>query len=273
MKKILLFSMMLFAFLSANAATGVTYSVTVPAGTKACYIAGEMTGTSWPQVEMTKVDATHYTITIAGATTLQKYKYCSGPGWAYEENIAANRTYSASDVVASWKLVYDPAVVPVSVTYDVTVPATDKCYINGNATSWAFTEMTKISNTHFTITLSIIPATKDGYKYSAGPAWTFEELTAGGGAVANRTYSANDVVAQWKSIPTSLESVADNSVIVAALNGEITAKFEGIAKVDVYTITGVLVTSSTVEGEFSQLVSAGAYVVVVNGKATKVLVK
>ena len=52
--------------------TGITYNVTVPAGTNACYIAGDMN--SWSQVEMTKVDDTHYTLTIAEATTTMKYK-------------------------------------------------------------------------------------------------------------------------------------------------------------------------------------------------------
>ena len=92
--------------------TGVTYNVTVPAGTKACYIAGEMNG--WSQQEMTKVDDTHYTITIATATTAMKYKYCSGPDWAYVEMQAdgvtdvQDRTYAANDVVEAWKAVYDP---------------------------------------------------------------------------------------------------------------------------------------------------------------------
>ena len=89
----------------------LTYSVTVPAGTNACYIAGEMN--SWSHVEMTKVSDTHYTLEIAGATQAMKYKYCSGPDWAYVEKTATgeelqDRTYSANDVVAAWAAVYDP---------------------------------------------------------------------------------------------------------------------------------------------------------------------
>ena len=89
----------------------LVYNVTVPAGTYACYIAGEMSG--WSQTEMTKVDDTHYTIAIAGATTAMKYKYCSGPAWEYVEKSAtgeelADRTYSANDVVAKWLAVYNP---------------------------------------------------------------------------------------------------------------------------------------------------------------------
>ena len=113
MKKFYFLTLALICAFVANAA--VTYNVTVPTGTKACYIAGEMTG--WGQQEMTKVDDTHYTITIANATTSQKYKYCSGPAWDYVEKTASNgdvadRTYSANDVVAKWAKVYNPNVYP-----------------------------------------------------------------------------------------------------------------------------------------------------------------
>ena len=113
--------------------TGVTYNVTVPAGTKACYIAGEMN--EWKHQEMTKVDETHYTITIAEATTAMKYKYCSGPDWAYVEMQAdgvtdvQDRTYAANDVVEAWKAVYEPAGEdptpgePKDITVKAKVPA------------------------------------------------------------------------------------------------------------------------------------------------------
>ena len=62
---------------------------------------------------MTKVDDTHYTITLNEATKAMKYKYCSGPAWDYVEKTAAgeelaDRTYSANDVVESWLAVYIP---------------------------------------------------------------------------------------------------------------------------------------------------------------------
>ncbi len=203
--------------------TGVTYNVTVPAGTKACYIAGEMNG--WSQQEMTKVDETHYTITIAEATTAMKYKYCSGPSWDYVEMQAdgatdvQDRTYAANDVVEAWKAVYDPAgeepgddpvdpnpgddpvVDPeIGVIYNVTVPSgTKACYIAGEMNSWSFTEMTKIDDTHYTVTLA--EATEAmGYKYCSGPGWAYVELTEEDGEVANRTYAAHDVVVKWASV-------------------------------------------------------------------------
>ncbi len=130
MKKIFTLFAALACVMSMSA---VTYNVTVPSGTKACYIAGEMNG--WSQQEMIKVDETHYTITIAEATTAMKYKYCSGPGWAYVEKDASgneigDRAYSAEDVVAKWAAVYEPSATPEEpkeekdITVKAKVPAT-----------------------------------------------------------------------------------------------------------------------------------------------------
>ena len=125
MKKIFTFFAALACVMSMSA---VTYNVTVPAGTKACYIAGEMN--SWSFTEMTKVDDTHYTLELAAATEAMKYKYCSGPGWAYVEKTAAgeevaDRTYSAADVVEKWASVYEPSATPEEpgTAKDITIKA------------------------------------------------------------------------------------------------------------------------------------------------------
>ena len=120
----------------------LTYNVTVPAGTKACYIAGEMNG--WSQVEMSKVDATHYTLEVTDATDAMKYKYCSGPTWAYVEKTAngdevADRTYSANDVVESWAAVYDPTNVPnPGDTKDITIKAKVPAAWTNQITAWVW---------------------------------------------------------------------------------------------------------------------------------------
>ena len=120
----------------------LTYNVTVPAGTKACYIAGEMNG--WSQVEMEKVDDTHYTLDVADATTEMKYKYCSGPSWAYVEKTAnggevADRTYSANDVVEAWASVYDPGnVQEPGEAKDITVKAKVPAAWTDQITAWVW---------------------------------------------------------------------------------------------------------------------------------------
>ncbi|MEI6752953.1 MAG: FISUMP domain-containing protein [Paludibacter sp.] len=182
--------------------SGVTYSVTVPVGTNACYIAGTMN--VWAFQAMTKVDATHYTVNIASATASDTYKYCSGPNWAYQEKDANgyninNRTYAASDVVANWAFVYNPLVQPTDVVYNVTVPSgTNACYINGAASNWQFTAMTKLDATHYTITLNT--ATPDAYQYCSGPDWTYRELDANQHQIADRIYTSSDVVQNWASV-------------------------------------------------------------------------
>ena len=94
----------------------LTYNVQVPAGTEKCFIRGAFDG--WDKFhEMTKVDDTHYTITIEGATTEHKYKYACGDSWDYVEkdkdgNDIEDRTYSANDVVIKWGK-------PIVVTYQL----------------------------------------------------------------------------------------------------------------------------------------------------------
>jgi len=99
--------------------TGLTYNVTVPAGTLACYIAGTMN--SGVPKAMTNVDATHYSITIPTATLSDTYKYYSGPNVSYVEKDASNadisnRAYTVSDIAANWASIYDPTVY-----YNITV--------------------------------------------------------------------------------------------------------------------------------------------------------
>ena len=134
MKK--LFFLLLGAFM-ISFSYALTYSVKVPTGTNECYIAGEMN--NWTHQ---KIDETHYTIDLPNAKTTQQYKYCSGPGWGYVEKNAKgeeidNRTYSSSDVVESWAVVYDKSQKNEELVFNVTVPPGTKCcYIKGGWDGW-----------------------------------------------------------------------------------------------------------------------------------------
>lgn len=86
-----------------------TYNVTVPAGTPNCYIVGDFN--EWGAfMPMTKVDDTHYTISIDNVTKASAYKYTCGESWDYVEMQAdgttdvVNRTWAENDVVATWKM-------------------------------------------------------------------------------------------------------------------------------------------------------------------------
>ena len=135
----------------------LTYTVTVPAGTEKCYIAGEMT--SWSFQEMTPTaNANEFTITIDGATTDHKYKYACGDGWAYVEKKAdgseldADRTYNANDVVAKWA---EPA----------------KCYLMGIGGDWTTGIEMEEDGDQFKLLCQPI-AEGEQFKFKYGDTWT-----------------------------------------------------------------------------------------------------
>ena len=102
---------------------GVTFNVTVPEGTEACYICGEWDWSTFKP--MTYVDDTHYTLTIDNATKDHKYKYTFGEAWAYVEKNAdgsdvQDRTWTENDVVAAWAN-----------------PLATNIYLAGSMTDWA----------------------------------------------------------------------------------------------------------------------------------------
>jgi hypothetical protein len=177
MKRIFTFAIALLSLFSSvqlASAANVTFNVTVPSGTNSCWIVGSFNGWNNNDKKMTKVDATHYTITMddatwnSGVTTANvQYKYLSGGGdWAYVEKYAdgsemhANRVYTGTntwtdsnhvlpdetavgtngvDVVARWASVWaDIPPLPLNVTIDVLVPkGTIQCYIVGTFNNWA----------------------------------------------------------------------------------------------------------------------------------------
>ena len=198
----------------------LTYNVTVPAGTNACYIAGEMN--SWSHVEMTKVSDTHYTLEIAGATQAMKYKYCSGPDWAYVEKTATgeelqDRTYSANDVVAAWAAVYDPNGTDPNPNPN---PDPDAAYyVTGNAelvgadNAWSETAiaMTKNADNIFT--------------------HTFSDLTAGviyRMKITNGTWEKNWGYSAVQNAHAGVTGDSDGNVVFKlATNGNVDVTFNG----------------------------------------------
>ncbi len=102
MKKLSLLLLICFIAFPAKA---LKYTVTVPSGTNACFIAGDFN--NWTFSEMTKSSATEYYYENPAANTSQGYKYCSGPEWAYVEKDSkgveiSDRVYSSNDVVETW---------------------------------------------------------------------------------------------------------------------------------------------------------------------------
>ena len=73
-------------------------------------------------------------------------------------------------------------------------------------------------------------------------------------------------------VPTGLSKL-ESSLKLSGSNGMITARFDGDAKVELYSATGQLIRSANANGEFSENVKSGLYLVRLNGVTHKVMVK
>ena len=251
------------------------YNVTVPAGTPNCYIVGDFN--EWGAfVPMTKVDDTHYTISLDNVTKASTYKYTCGEGWDYVEMQAdgttdvVNRTWAEKDVVAAWKAVpnTDP-VEPETLVYSVTVPeGTPNCFIVGDFNEWgAFVPMTKVEENLFTITLDNVTKSS-AYKYTCGEGWDYVEMQADGVTdVVNRTWAENDVVATWK-MTTGVENFTSNDTKVYGTNNAICINTTKETSFNIYNAQGMLVKTIVVDGNETINLPAGLYIV----NQTKVLV-
>lgn len=212
--------------LVVTTAKSITYTVTVPAGTNACYIAGDMNNWDPTANPMRQIDATHYTIEIPVAFESQKYKYLSGPDWNYQEMslggaVIPNRSYSTSDVVLTWQSVYDPTLLPLEkdVQIQVLVPNTVlECYLVGSFNAWASPsanyKMTKGTTTSdgtlYSISIHTLNAYTLRYKFCAGPTWAYEQTNR-----AQFSYPAS------KSSVTEIVSAFDNFYNPSQPNGTI----------------------------------------------------
>ncbi|MDR1683588.1 MAG: hypothetical protein LBS25_09445, partial [Candidatus Symbiothrix sp.] len=68
-------------------------------------------------------------------------------------------------------------------------------------------------------------------------------------------------------------ATVESTDIVITGNNEIRASFEGLAQIELYSISGQLIRSITVENGFSQKVQKGAYLLRIDGKLHKLIVR
>lgn len=274
-KKLLLSMVFILSFFSVIAQ--VTYNVTVPNGTNACYISGEMN--SWTFTEMSKVDATHYTITIAGATTSQGYKYLSGPSWSYEERYAngswrGNRTYSAADVVEKWLAVYVPAAPKINITVRARTPW-NPTYIHfwGDAASdWPGVVMTQVGD-WWEYTFSNVTTMNFIFNNNAG-AQTADILTI----TANTCFQVNSDNSYTKvdcSTFSSTNSLMNSGVSINSEKSKISVKYnDGIAQLLIFNVNGAMICNTEFRENFSiDNLKAGLYFLKINDQTFKTIVK
>ena len=268
---------------------GVTLNVTVPEGTLACYVAGNMNG--WNQEKMEKVTDLTYTITYdAGELDEFVYKYCSGPAWDYEEFTEDDKPISdrklkisdspSDDVVIKWKAIFEP-VAPVEITLNVKVPVgTKACYVAGSMNDWKQQKMIQVTDSTYTITLTV-ETDKIYYKYCSGPAWDYEEFTVDDKPISDRTLKisdspSNDVVIKWKAIyePSGIFGVNADKLSIIGRQANILVQFSGTASIELYNLQGALLDKAVATGAYNYAgLPTGIYIVKINGKAHKALVK
>lgn len=236
----------MFALSNRTAAADLVFEVEVPTPTYECWVVGNFNGWNNNLHKMTKVDETHYTITIPESEINQtevtkdgavKYKYLSGGGdWAYVEKDAegaeiSDRVYTAGnkDVVIKWALTFNPnvAAIPMDVTINAFVPVdVIDLYIVGTFNNWTIpTDSTKMTLTEttpdgklFTVTFFTADANKLQYKFCAGPAWDYEQTSANNYAYPDVTQtSATEVVEGFKKIfdPTKVGNITITATVPA----------------------------------------------------------
>ncbi len=286
MKKLLLF-LFVTLFLSTITTAQVTYNVTVPSGTNACYIAGDFSAPypNWGQIEMTKVDDTHYTITISNATTANVYKYCSGPAWNYKELQAdcstdvANRTYNANDVVACWASVWVPDAPKVDINIKVNSPwgASTYLYYWGDASNvWPGDVMTQINNsTIYEYTINQVASVSILFNNGSGTQTAdINNVTSSRcyEVFSDGTYTTADCNSLL--IISATESTEKSQLIFNSIPSQLTLEIAGKSNASLYTLQGALINKVEFENTYTFTnLKAGMYLLDVNGKTYKALVK
>jgi len=212
MKKIFSFWMIVGCLLAFTwQAKALTYTVTVPDGTQACFIAGDMNawglGTSATSRMTLVAGATNqFTIDFPDAKATDEYHYYCGPDWSYVElkddstafANGENRTWSDSDVVALWAkdFVMDERMVSIQALVPNDV---QELYITGQFNGWSGDfknspyKMTLLSEDAdgkvFSIdSISYIDAYNMQFKFVAGPDWAYQQSSDNDGVNGDGNY-------------------------------------------------------------------------------------
>ncbi|MCL2650096.1 MAG: hypothetical protein FWD60_03590 [Candidatus Azobacteroides sp.] len=267
-----------------------TFNLTAPKGTGDVWITGSFNSWSEPFAKMTNVSDNLYTYTISAPAILDpiEYKYYwKESGWDNVENQADGTPCNAqgdhheavfvdggskNDIVPSWNGNWLGQVdFTVTFTGGVSIPA--KLYIAVDYGSGVvYEQMTKTKvegGDGFTISLQQIP-----YRMVYGYLRDNSDPTGSAATTDGIVTQAFqfDVITAFAT-PTKNKDVFD-SVIVRGMTSTIHAEFSGVALIELYATNGVLLNKTIAVDSFAQTgLASGLYIVKINGKASKVLVK
>lgn len=85
--------------------------------------------------------------------------------------------------------------------------------------------------------------------------------------------SANYVATFTTDLGTGINENVLSNLSVSTTSGSIIARFNGTARVELYSVTGQLIHATQATNQFTQSVKSGAYLLKVNGQTQKVLVR
>ena len=107
-------------------------------------------------------------------------------------------------------------------------------------------------------------------QYFTGGNWN--SMIPGDQSVAYSSTVAGYKATFTKSISTYISKI-ESSLRISTESGKIMANFDGKAQVQLFTITGQLISSTNAENEFSKTVKNGVYLLRIDGQSHKVLVQ
>jgi hypothetical protein len=119
-----------------------------------------------------------------------------------------------------------------------------------------------------TYTLEVVMSKNQFY---TGGNWN--SMVPGGQAVAYNAATPG-YKATFTKVLTAVETKqVDSNLKISVQSGQLVARFNGIAQVELYSVTGQLIRSARAANQFTQSVNKGAYLLKVNGQTQKVVVR
>lgn len=97
-------------------------------------------------------------------------------------------------------------------------------------------------------------------------------IPGGQGTAYDAANSGYKAIFTKTNLPSSVDKI-QTTLKISGTNGKISARFEGEAKVQLYSATGQLIRSTNVLNEFSENVKSGVYIIRINDVSHKVIVK
>ena len=257
------------------------FTVTVPAGTEKVFVAGSFTGKNWDNTDPLQLAKTSNANEFAGILPCVdgvNYKYlCEKGDWDYQEATsvnpltwANNHTWAASDNVLYW---YAMPKVTLNVSIGSGgIPA--NLFVKGSWNGWATAiELTKSGDTYSGFIGGnagdkIYSNTQYKYYSNDPSADNWEVFTDNRWSIYP---TMTDVIASFTTpIPaTGMSEATEMSVRIMRTYEGITAVFDGNAVVELYSINGALIEKTNATGSYSRELNHGAYIIRINGKATK----